>query len=125
VSDEPLFVEGGVTVTKTRFVTREETYAMSGITSVASRRDDPNRVSPIMVIVLGIILIIGGLGESGLMVAGVIIAALGVVWYRSLKTKFVIVLRTPGGEVKALESRNERWVENVLKALNDAIIARG
>lgn len=124
--EEQAFIdEFGVMVTKTRFIVPGQIYAMSGITSVAMRRTDPSRWVPIILIILGAILVLNGLSEASLLILGLVLAAAGVLWYRGLKTRFYIALHTAGGEVRALESKNEQWVNSVIEALNQAIVARG
>ena len=49
----------------------------------------------------------------------------GVLWFRALKRTFYIVLHTAGDESRALESKDEGWIDRVVAALNQAIIARG
>lgn len=118
--DEKVFFESnGVTVTHARFLVRNQTYAMSGITSVKITREAPSRTGPVIVALIGLALT-GGAPFVGL---PVIVAA--ICWWVKQQTKHHIVLVTSGGEQPALWSADPRYVKTVYDALNAAIIARG
>ena len=125
--EEVLLQEAGVTVTKTRFIIPSQTYAMAGVTSVRALYDDPSRKWPIIAILFGALIMLGGFGSEtpigGLL--GVAIIVGGVLWLRALKRTFYIVLHTAGDESRALESKDEAWIDRVVVALNEAIVARG
>ncbi|MGE5526990.1 MAG: DUF6232 family protein [Rhodospirillaceae bacterium] len=119
--DESTFLnEGGVTVTKSRFIVPSQTYAMSGITSVKNSQENPNRLYPIVVGVIGVAALSGGATTFG-----AIALILAVVWLIGQKTQYHVVLTTAGGETKALTSTNGEFTKKVIAALNDCIIARG
>ena len=54
-----------------------------------------------------------------------ILIAIGVVWWRSQKTTYNVVLSSASGETDAFTSTDEKYVDNLVSALNDAIISRG
>ena len=118
--DEKTFFEyEGVKVTNARFVVDSQTFAMSNITSVSTARDDPSRIGPFLVILIGL-----GICASNV-VAGVIVAAIGALWWWKQKSTFHVMLKTSGGEAKALTSHQKDYIGKVVAALNDAIVHRG
>ena len=78
MAEQTFLNEGGVTVTNTRFIVPAQTYAMSGITSVKSLRRDPKRMGPIILIVLGLLMMLGG---GSWILFGLLFIAGGVAWW--------------------------------------------
>jgi hypothetical protein len=109
--------EGGITVTKTRFVAGARTFAMAGITSVRGVRMPPSRGGPMVLLLFGVLLLIIYIGIP--MIIG------AIVWMVRQKPTFSVVLTTAGGEVAVYSSANWPFVARVLDALTQAIIARG
>ena len=127
MEETEFFKDGGVTVTNARFIAGNQTYAMSGITSVKSLRQDPSRTGPIILGILGLLAIIGG-GDAmfgGVRGAGVIALAASALFLLVQKTEFSVLLTTASGEVKALASRDGAFISKVVGALNDSIVHRG
>jgi hypothetical protein len=121
VATEQTFLqENGVTVTHARFIVASQTYAMSGITSVAAGERKPSRVWPVTLIVIGVIAFM--FGSPG---AAVICVAAGGVWWYLQKTEYAVLLRTASGEAEALTSKDKGYVTRIVAALNNAIVARG
>ncbi len=127
MEDEPIYQDEVVTVTRTRFVVRSQTYVINGITSVSNRKREANRVWPTVMVAAGAIILFGGLngGDIPTIVAGAIVGGLGIFWYRSLSVQYEVVLTTEAGETAALTSDDEDWISRVTVALNKAIVARG
>jgi Family of unknown function (DUF6232) len=118
----------GVLVTNSRFIVGSQTFAMSGVTSVSSFVESPSHKGPLVAIVLGAMITLGGLvqgsqGLGGMLIGGVVLA-LGIWWFTQRKPTFHVLLRTSSTEVKALNSKDENYILAVVKALNDAIVYR-
>jgi hypothetical protein len=116
-ADPGFFEDGGITVTKTRFVVEGQTFALAGITSVRGAEIAPSRAGPIALLIVGVLLLVVYVGI--LMVIG------AVVWLFLQKPTFAVVLTAAGGEVKAYNSSDRRFIGRVIEALTQAIIARG
>ncbi len=135
------FEERGVKVTNIRFILRNQTYAISGINSVGSFEERRLVFEFVMVVIpcLAILLLsilwvslvcslltlsdgIGGL----LFVSIVPVPTLMVLKFlvRYLKPTYWIRLDTSGGRVRAFRSSNQDFIQRIVKAVNDAIIAR-
>ena len=122
MEETTFFNEGGLTVTNSRFVVPGQTYAMSGVTSIRTEEYPPSRKWPIIITGLGVLLVLGG---KDTIIAALILIAIGVVWWRSQKTTYRIVLSSASGETDAFTSADEKYVDNLVNALNDAIVSRG
>ncbi|TLU87604.1 MAG: QacE [Chlorobium sp.] len=126
--EKSFFNEGGVSVTNARFMAQGQTYAMSGITSVKSFREDPSHKGPI---ILGIIGVLGTLGafSSNSVGNGIVMTLLfiggAVAWWMYQKPAFSVLLNSASGEAKALTSKDGQFISHVVNALNDAIVHRG
>ena len=121
-NEKTFFQYEDVAVTNSRFMVGSHTFAMNNITSVKASKLNPSRVGPLFVISIGVLILVYG---SGSLTAGLAIAASGVVWWFIQKPMYHVMLRTAGGEASALSSRQRDYIEKVIQALNDAIVARG
>jgi len=116
--------EGKVVVTNARFIVPSQTYAMSGVTSVKKNRQDPDRKLPIIMIILGLIIILVS-QTSGSIITTILLIGLGIFILTKLKPTYIIALNTSGGEMKALSSKDQEYIDKIIKALNESIIHRG
>lgn len=119
MEEKTFFEHESVKVTNARFLVDGQTFAMSNITSVSTAQDDPSRFGPIIVMIIGFAMCASNV------VAGLIVAAIGALWWWKQKSTYHVMLRTAGGETKALTSSQEDYVRKVIEALNDAIVHRG
>lgn len=120
MSEKTFFDYDGVKVTNARFVVDGQTFAMSNITSVSSVEETPGRVGPCIVGLLG-----AAMCASKNYGVGLLFIAAAAFWLWRQKSKFHVVLRTSGGENRALTSKQRNYVEQVVAALNEAIVHRG
>lgn len=120
MEEKTFFEHEDVKVTNTRFVSGGQTYAMSNVTSVKSREDEPSRVGPGLILLFCIALFM-----SENYVGGVIFGAIGLFWLLKQKTTYHVMLSTSSGETSALKTHQIEYVRKVVQALNDAIIYRG
>jgi hypothetical protein len=118
MAEQFFFNHEGVIVTNSRFVSGNQTYAMSNITSVTSFENKPSYASNIFVFLIGLAAL------AIYPVVGLICFVAACVTINK-KSSFHIMLSTSGGEVSALESNDKKYIEKVVVALNQAIIARG
>ena len=124
---EQTFFEGeGVLVTNTRLVRGNETFAMSGITSVSSFTEVPSKKGPFVVIAVGVLVFLVSIQSSlGAALVGVALVGLGIWWFRSIKDVYHVRLVTASGERDALTSPNIEYVAGIVGAINQAIVHRG
>jgi hypothetical protein len=120
MAEERIFFDyGGVTVTNMRFIVKPQTFAMSNITSVKASEQKPSRLRPVVLIAAGAFSLLGNV------LVGIVLAGIGIAWLLKQTTMYHVMLTTAGGEISALRSEQRQYVEKVVKAVNDAILARG
>ncbi len=137
------FDDGGVKVTNIRLIVPNQTYAISGINSVSFFKEGPNIIymilmplvaffvalfviSPIIVIVSHQLEIPRELGMAFLALIILGLPSLVFIWsFQRQKPTYGVRLDTSGGRVRAFHSPNQDFIKRIIKAVNDAIIARG
>ncbi|TQQ44914.1 hypothetical protein FLL79_19260 [Vibrio cholerae] len=93
--EEKIFFESNdVKVTNSRFITGNQTYAMSNVTSVKPHKQSPNRMPWIFVLY-------------------------------NQKPLYTVILKTSSGENRALHTNEQEYLNQVINALNEAIVHRG
>lgn len=109
------------------------TYSTANITSVSKRVEPPNRGCAFgLVLIGGIVAMISlaafiddsEVGMTGLAL-GIVALAIGIVWLRSLKPTYKLIFASASGESEAHSSQDESLIDEIVAAVNDAIIARG
>ncbi|MEO8278007.1 MAG: DUF6232 family protein [Thermoanaerobaculia bacterium] len=132
--EKVFFERGAVRVTNSRFQVESQTYAMSAVNSVNFLKEPASMAGAGCLLAFGAFVLLGGLvsfstgakgaGAFALLFGGAAVA-LGIMIARSLKHTYIVLLRTSNGEVKALRSKDSEYINAVVQALNDAIVARG
>lgn len=119
MEEKTFFEYDGVKVTNARFVVDHQTFAMSNITSVSTAQEHPSRVWPILFILAGLVTCATALPVGLILIGG------GAIWLWVQKSKYHVMLKTAGGEAKALTSHQKEYIGKVVSALNNAIVHRG
>lgn len=124
--ETPFFCNNSVTITNARAIIQGTTYALANITSVRSLTVK----KPMFPLLLGILCLLigfalsrdvnGGCGGMILLV-GVVVT----IFYFVSKDQHYVRIGTAGGEVDALHSSNPAYINQIVTALNNAIIHRG
>jgi hypothetical protein len=119
--------DGGVRVTSARLVIGPTTYAMLNVTSVMRAEERPSRVGPVLMSVVGVMFFLVGLSgaEHGGAVFGVVLLAVGVLWWRGQRTKYHLRISSASGEANAVTDFNRQRIDNIIQGVNEAIIGRG
>ena len=120
MEERTFFEYEDVKVTNARFVSGGQTFAMNNVTSVKPFVKTPNRTFGIIVLIIGAVVIIKASFGFGLLMCAA--AAFGL--YKQ-KTVYHVILATSAGETKALVTYQKAYLDSVINALNDAIVARG
>ena len=128
-AEKTFYENNGVLITNARCVAFGETYAMSGVTSVAAFRTVPSKFGPIVLMIFGTVMFFGSFSQIpqtllGLLVGPLIFAA-GLAWFKSRKDIFTVKLHTAGAENTFVSSKDQAFADEVVAALNDVIVHRG
>lgn len=121
MQEQTFFEHEDVKVTNARFVTGGQTFAMQNITSVKTKEDQPSRLG------WGIILCVVAaicLWNKAWAWAAVLAVGGGLLVWTS-KTTYHVILTTASGEASALKTHQKEYLQQVVQALNQAIVARG
>ncbi len=135
------FDERGVKVTSARAIINGQTYSMANITSVSMREWRPDGTLGGILIIIGV-LSGGGSVPLGLFLlwgmvnfkeVGVILLAflmVGAITFLvglalSGSKQYAVRIGSASGEVNALNSKDRNNIQNIVEALNQAIIERG
>ena len=124
---EKIFLsEEGVSVTWSRIILYDQSYPVSGITSVRTQTKPPNHLGSILLVAFGILFLLASVGGSsvGYLGIGFLLIALAVPVWRSVKPTYSIFLGTAGGERQALSSTDAAYIGRVSKAIDKVLIAR-
>jgi len=120
-SETQFYQDGTVTVTQSRFITQSKTYVMRNISSVHVFEIEKNRVTPIIMILLGIPFLFSG----NIFWIGLIIIAIGILWLISIKNEYAVRISTNAGEANSILSKDRMYIQKIVDALNKAIMYRG
>lgn len=124
-SETTYYTNGRVTVTNARFVVDAETYAISGITSVKLGVKRPNRTWPLLLILAMFLIMTRGQNLAHLsIVHWLMVLAPGLIWLACQRTYYTVTLASASGENRALTSKIQPFVREVVDAINQAIIQR-
>lgn len=118
------YSKGDVTVTNARVVIDGATYAMRNITSVKMSKKPPS-FSPYAFLMIGGLVI--GASVGGIVGTMIALASFGGGAYLFFISKpdCIVIIGSASGEAKALTSKNEGKVQEIVNAVNEAIIKRG
>jgi hypothetical protein len=122
----PFFTDNVVTITNARAIILGTTYALANITSVRSW-SVPKPAFPLLLGILcllaGVAIALAGGGACGGVI--LLVGVVATVWYFASKDQHYVRIGTAGGEVNALQSTDPAYIDQVVTALNNAIIHRG
>lgn len=120
--NEPVYYQDNqVTVTQSRFVAFSKTYAMRNISSVHIFEIVKSKMKAIFLIILGLLLLF----SKEIFFVGIILIALGIWWFISIKNEYAVRISTNAGEANSIVSKDRVYVQKIVDALNEAIINRG
>lgn len=120
--------DGGVRVTNSRLIIGPVTYAMLNITSVSRAFTKPNRLGPVVLLVIGGLVILASFSghfEIGPFMIGVVFAGLGALVWKLQKTKYHLRIASASGEANAITSVNADQIDKIVYSVNEAMIKRG
>jgi membrane-bound ClpP family serine protease len=129
VTEEPILYsnERGVSITATRATFRTTTYSIANITSVANHKTKPRRRPGILLAIFGVIVMYLSLvfrfGDKG--IVGIVMLVLGIIIAVRAKGSYSVLITTAAGEHEAEFSRDEKYIQSIVNAINEAIFQHG
>lgn len=118
---EKIFYDSNdVKVTNTRFIVLGQTYAMAGVTSVVSETIPAKNGWAIALILVGLLLLM----PEGSRALGAILLIVGIIVVALVKSTYAVALHSASGESRAIVSKDSGFVDQIVRALNDAIVYR-
>ncbi len=125
--EEKIYYDNGdVKVTNTRVVTNKQTYVLKNISLVESEKTASSSCLPVGVIIAGIGT--AALGSGSLkngwpfILTGLILVGMGVYLAKMSTSGYVVKITTNSGNSIAYTSYTKSEVDNVIRAINQAII---
>ena len=119
MEEKNFYENGNVSVSNSRFIVDGQTYAMSNVTSVKTGVVKAKKYPGILITLVGLLTLSANAMVGGLMIV------IGIVVFILAKNKYSVVLSTSSGENQALTSNDKTYIEEIVSALNDAIVSRG
>ncbi len=120
------YQDDAITITNARAVFGQKTYAMVNITSVMMGTIPANNGGGIALALFGLaVAVCGGSVGFGGAIVGIIIIVGGILMIVNSKESYTVKIGSAGGETDALVSKDESHIQEIVEALNDAIIKRG
>lgn len=121
MDEKKFFDHSGIIVTSARFVAPKQTFAMSGITSVKTERSNPAKIFAVAFILLGGIALAAGTLNIW-KVAVPFVIGIGLLF---IKPSYHVIVGGASGDTKAFNSKDRSFVDSVVNAVDQAIVARG
>ena len=141
MNEPSLYQDNSVFITKTRAVIGGTTYAVSNVTSVAMVVIPPNKTIAIALISVGLVTAASGIclaslsfaerqlgvspTEICLVTAGLGALLTGIYLALAAKPSFAMRFSSAGGETNVFTSKNRDYIQKLVNAMNQAIVARG
>lgn len=119
MDERTFFQQGNVKVTSARFINSGQTYAMSNVTSVKAFKESPKRTGGYVVALISLFISLSA------PVIGIPMLGVTLFYLYKQKTTYHVMLSTAGGERSALSTDHKEYVEDVVEAVNKAIVHRG
>ena len=131
VSEITILKEGNVKITNLRAIVGFNTYAISKITSVSMRVNEPKLFLPVFFTVnMGICSVLIAISNmeayAQCLQTGLYAVITGTLLFLiSRKTKYSVYIKSAVGEQRILEANDKEYVERIVKAMYEAITIQG
>lgn len=122
--EEAILDHGDITVTKSRFMVGGQTFAIRNVTSVKGVEIPPDWTPVTTLVVFGALAMILMACHFMFAVLGVLLLICAFALANAQSPTHAVVLTTAAGEVRAYENPSKKFIQEVVAALNQAIIAQ-
>lgn len=126
-----IFRDIGIKITNLRAVFGSQTYAVSDIAAVETKSISASGCVPAGLVLFGLFLIVGGaVGDSAddiqvkavIMTLGMLLLFGGILMAFIPESSYAVQISTTSGEIKAFTAFDTSYVDQIVSALNSAII---
>jgi hypothetical protein len=139
MDETTIYEQGTVKITNLRAILGPKTYSVSNLTSVTLASKAPEGCFPValwgtggLFAAFGGILLIAAIVERAdfglplvLLAVGVVGVTLGVVIQRGQKTTYLVRVGSASGESNDMQSTDRASIQEIVDALNEAIVRKG
>jgi selenophosphate synthetase-related protein len=123
----------GIRITSARAVFGGTTYSMANVASVSMESRSPSVTGEVFLAIMGFgVLMCGGpaMQEDATMLAivvciGLAMAIAGIALAVRAKKTYIVMIQSASGKANALSSKDKDYIENIVRAMNEAFIHRG
>lgn len=119
MNEQVFFDNGVVSVTSARCILGGKTIPVRSLNAVSMLEQTPSRALPILLVIVGIILLC-----CKVWVLGIILLVGGAAWFYFQKSTYFVHIETSSGSSNAYSSKDRAHIQEVVDALNDAIISQ-
>jgi hypothetical protein len=120
-TETTFYQDAQILVTPSRYVTDAKTYAMRNISSVHVFEIVKSKTLQVIVFIIGLLLMF----NDDLRILGFIFSAGSIGSFFLVKNEYAVRISTNSGEANSLVSKDKIYIQQIVNALNDAIIHRG
>jgi uncharacterized protein DUF6232 len=124
MSESIYYSKDGIQITNARAVFGSKTYALANVTSVSMGEAPRNLRGAAWLAVIGLAVMVLGASGAGLYL-GLIAVVAAMIMAVVAKPKYVVKIGSASGESHALISSDRTEVEQIVAAMNNAIVQRG
>lgn len=108
-------------VTQSRFVADGKTYAMRNIASVTNFKIKKSRTLPVIITSIGVLFLF----DDNTRNYGLLMAGIGGLWWYLIKDEFSVRINSNSGESDGFISKDRDYIQQIVDAVNNAIVFRG
>ena len=119
MNEQVFFDNGDISITSARCILGGKTVPVRSLNSVSMLVQKPSYLWPIILIIIGLIVLF-----NGSWLIGLILAALGAAWLYFARPTYFVPNETSSGSSDAFSSKDRGLVEEIVNAINDAIISQ-
>ena len=109
----------GVRITNTRAIFGKKTYVMGNISSISLGQKSPNYTFAIILVLCGLV----SMFISAIL--GLIVCIIGILVALFAKGEYTVKITSASGETDALVDSDKDYIQDVVNAMQEAIIKRG
>ena len=127
--EETIYSDSDVTVTTSRDLCAGTTYELKNITAVKMGETPPNAIPTLVAIAIGLCVLVTALARFELnaavlflFVVGIALIAFAVRHVHQLTPDFHLLISSSSGDVQAFTSKDRQQVEQIVAAVNEAIV---